>query len=291
MKFIFNKKIVYHIIFFSICQLSFLYAWHLYFVHYSYLYSTAVVRKIIIVSELTILGPLLFTKILDLSTKEKEKLFIDSRARFVGVILLMVDVLTILITFIKLPNNIHTLSRVVKIELMASVAAVSYISLFVTSYLFHLDLRKFSLKINVKTFFCIIIIFLSCFLPKFIFGLVNWNDYCIGITKNIPGTILRLIETLFYPAAIEEYFYRGVILSALLSFNMENWKANIIQATIFGLTHIFQNHSQGFSLQSAIFLTSTQIIFGYVFGKISLKTHSLMPSIILHALKDAFNAS
>lgn len=173
MKIIFNKKIVYHIIFFSICQLSFLYAWHLYFVHYSYLYGTAVVRKIIIVEELTILGPLLFTKILDLSTKEKEKLFIDSRARFVGVILLMVDVLTILIIFTKLPNNIHTLSRVGKIELMASVATVSYISLFVTSYLFHLDLRKFSLKINVKIFFCIIIIFLSYFLPKFIFGLVN----------------------------------------------------------------------------------------------------------------------
>lgn len=70
---------------------------------------------------------------------------------------------------------------------------------------------------------------------------------------------------------------------------MENWKANMIQATIFGLTHICENHSQGFSLQSAIFLTSAQVISGYVFGKISLKTHSLMPSIILHALIDASN--
>lgn len=288
MKSIFNKKILYHIIFFSICQFSFLYAWYLILVHGNYTYTVAAIEKIVVINELAILGLISFTKLLDLSIKEKDNLFIDNNSRFVGGILLIVEIPLIFVMFFKF-QSINTLSPLVKIKSIIFVATVLYMTLFATSYFFHLDLRKFSLKINAKTFFCILIIFLSYFLPRFIFGQVSWLNYYTEVTKSIPGTMLKLIGTFFYPAAIEEYLYRGVILSALLSFNMENWKANIIQATIFGLTHICENYNQGFNLQLAILFTSVQILLGYAFGKISLKTNSLMPGIILHVLIDTFN--
>lgn len=88
--------------------------------------------------------------------------------------------------------------------------------------------------------------------------------------------------------------FRGFLISGLLSFNMEKWKANIIQSVIFGLGHCFVvSKGLGFHISAlaAILHTSQQMMIGYVLGKIYLKTNSLLPGIILHGLLDGVSAT
>ena len=58
---------------------------------------------------------------------------------------------------------------------------------------------------------------------------------------------------------------------------------NIIQAIVFGLSHFVSYTEYGIW---GIFLTSSQILWGYLFGIVYMKSKSLIPSIIVHAFAD-----
>ncbi len=161
------------------------------------------------------------------------------------------------------------------------------IALISISYLCGIDLKKFSLNINIQVFFCIVLIFLCYFVPlNFISGTFDKIKYFNVYDKSLIREILNGFKNLIYPAAREEYLFRGLLISGLLYLNMDKWKVNIIQATIFGIVHISTNKSNGLGLTCAILATSAQILMGYLFGKVFFKTNSLLPGIILHMLID-----
>lgn len=271
-----SKKNIYQSVFFLACILSYWYAYSLISTKNDYI----VITKQTIAMSVGIFLAIVSTKLLDLSIKEKDKLVINKRSLLVWVSVFLIQRLFMFYIWNKIQN-------INKILLIVFIATTFFIILFVTSYFFRVDIKKFSLKINVKMFFSVVFIFLCFFLPyTFISGTIDNIRYYSVFDKNLLCQILDGLKNLIYPSAYEEYLFRGLLISGLLYFNIEKWKVNIIQATIFGLCHISANQSYGFSLKSSILLTSMQILMGYLFGKVFFKTNSLMPVIILHTLVD-----
>ncbi|NCD06273.1 MAG: CPBP family intramembrane metalloprotease, partial [Spirochaetia bacterium] len=103
--------------------------------------------------------------------------------------------------------------------------------------------------------------------------------------KNISFKYLiaNFIQHIYYPSIVEEVIFRGFLLSALLSFNIRSDKANIIQAIIFGFSHML-----GYKEITLIsfFIPFVQIFIGYLIGKMYLKNKSISSCIILHTLID-----
>jgi membrane protease YdiL (CAAX protease family) len=264
------KKHICQCVFFTICALSYCYGYSLIFT------DNTVLLKQTIAMIVGISLAIVATKSLDLIVKAKAKLFVNKLSLLVSIILIFINQLSIL--FIK--NNVSTINAIVLMNLLI-------ITLIAISYFFGIDLKKFSLNINIQMFFCVILIFICFFLPyTFISGTFDKIRYYSVYDKNLLRLLLNGLISLIYHAAYEEYLFRGLLISGLLYLNIEKWKINTIQATIFGLMHIYINQSYGISLKSAVFLTSIQISMGYIYGKIFFKTNSLMPVIILHTLID-----
>lgn len=99
--------------------------------------------------------------------------------------------------------------------------------------------------------------------------------------NNIKNFIFHLIYQCFYPGIFEETLYRGFLISGLKGLRLNENKCNVIQAVIFGASHV-----NSWGTGSSIFLlhTAVQAIIGYMFGKLYFKTKSLTPCIILHGL-------
>jgi membrane protease YdiL (CAAX protease family) len=99
-----------------------------------------------------------------------------------------------------------------------------------------LFVNKLSLLVSI------ILIFICFFLPyTFISGTFDKIRYYSVYDKNLLRLLLNGLISLIYHAAYEEYLFRGLLISGLLYLNIEKWKINIIQATIFGLMHIYQS--------------------------------------------------
>lgn len=77
----------------------------------------------------------------------------------------------------------------------------------------------------------------------------------------------------------------GLLISALKGYELKGWKINLIQSLLFGLSHFNIYISYGWL---SIFMVSTQIMLGYILGKLYLKTKTLTPCILLHAMIDMF---
>jgi len=105
------------------------------------------------------------------------------------------------------------------------------------------------------------------------------------VLKNISlkHFILNFIQHIYYPSIVEEILFRGFLLTALLSFNIRSDKANIIQAIVFGFSHLLGYKE--ITLLS-FFMPFVQIFIGYLIGKIYLKNKSISACIFLHALID-----
>lgn len=100
-----------------------------------------------------------------------------------------------------------------------------------------------------------------------------------------------IVKYLFYvlqiavlTAFFEETLCRGILLSALKGYEIVEWKANIIQAVTFGIPHFIRYLDKG--IIKALLITTSQIIVGYFFGKLYIKTRSITPAIIIHFLWD-----
>ena len=106
-----------------------------------------------------------------------------------------------------------------------------------------------------------------------------------------PISLLMVVFALWQPAFIEEFFFRGIIQGRLERILGQN-KAWIYGGILFGLIHLIFNYSiVGLDLVSSIIMCIGQIIGGWVFGIIYMKTRSLWPGMCAHFLTNSVLAS
>ncbi len=114
----------------------------------------------------------------------------------------------------------------------------------------------------------------------FIF-LVKSGTFAIGIPQlSLETTALFLIVVVTAPI-LEEMFFRFFALNFLmkkLKFNF--WFANAVQASLFALFHALVYGS--FLAMSSLFISAG--LFALVFGFLTYKRNSILPSIIAHAM-------
>jgi len=106
-----------------------------------------------------------------------------------------------------------------------------------------------------------------------------------------PMPVIMIIFALVWPAFFEEFLFRGVIQGRLERVIGQN-KAWIFSGILFGLAHVTTNYFiQGMDLVSGIFQLLGQIIAGWIYGILYMKTRSLYPGMLAHFLTDARLAS
>ncbi len=142
-------------------------------------------------------------------------------------------------------------------------------------YLFKIRLKDFNWSINLKSFLTVLLLFIPFILIK---------DMRILMENNRNFFYIRnFIQQVYYPGVVEEVIFRGYFLTGLLAYGVRKDKANVIQSIIFGLVHILGSKEISINV---ILSTSLQMFIGFILGKIYLRTKSLTPGIILHALID-----
>lgn len=117
---------------------------------------------------------------------------------------------------------------------------------------------------------------------------VQWWDY-------LPGRYNALLFAIFalLVGFVEETYFRGMILRALLV--RGPWLAAIISSILFGglhLLHLIEGQNLVATLSQAIWATAL----GFLFAAVALRTQSIVPLIVIHALMDfipflAFNGT
>lgn len=93
-----------------------------------------------------------------------------------------------------------------------------------------------------------------------------------------------ILKTVILVAFFEEFLCRGIFISALKGYQMEEWKINIMQAFLFGILHCVRYLDKGIWI--ALLITCYQTVIGYFLGKLYLKTKTLTPGILIHLLWD-----
>jgi membrane protease YdiL (CAAX protease family) len=106
-----------------------------------------------------------------------------------------------------------------------------------------------------------------------------------------PAPFIMIVFALVQPAFFEEFFFRGVIQGNLERFTGQN-RAWIYGGLLFGIAHVLPNYYVGgLDFFSGIILFITQVISGWIFGILYMKTRSLWPGIVAHFLTNATLAS
>ena len=99
-------------------------------------------------------------------------------------------------------------------------------------------------------------------------ALANWREV---------SPVLILLAMAVLPAAVEELFFRGYLLSALLGV-LRSWQAILASAALFGLFHVI------LSGMLAVERFVPSLLLGLVLGWVCWKTGSVWPGVLLHAL-------
>lgn len=103
-----------------------------------------------------------------------------------------------------------------------------------------------------------------------------------GYELNFSNITLTQLVFSLNPGIWEEFFYRGILMIALLRYTKSLKRAAVIQVVLFGLSHI-----KGADIQSLIDVVSV-IILGAGFTYATYKTRTLVTGILFHYLHDAF---
>ena len=102
-----------------------------------------------------------------------------------------------------------------------------------------------------------------------------WTDsYGEASSSIATGTVLGVISVAFVAPVVEEFIFRGLVMTRL-SRVMPGWLAVLLSAAVFGLCH------------GELVWFCYAFVLGAVFGFIDLRTGSILPSILGHM---AFNA-
>jgi membrane protease YdiL (CAAX protease family) len=159
---------------------------------------------------------------------------------------------------------------------------IFFISLVIISHLY-IKITSYNFNLTIKSLGFTLLLYIISYSPILFKANVGGN-----LIKNLDKIlqrpqffILDLAIDFIYPTFFEEYLFRGLLLSALLGFGVSILKANMIQAILFGLVHF--NYYPDWGLLCFI-PTIQQMLIGFILGKLYLKTKSLTPSIIFHAL-------
>lgn len=266
-----NKLVIYEILFIAICFGSL-------YVYYSYKLEEPVLLI------LSVILMLVLIKIFSKHLEDDKKIYENKKAiiLFFIIYIFMIIVGIGINKFFNLNNT--TVNQVKPIYIFLLQAGL--ISTIFLSYIFRISLMNYNWKISFKWVGIILVVYLANKLVLNIFVLKN-NTFSIINLLSIPFVAKFVLSTLYhclYPGLLEEVLYRGFLISGLKGLGIDNWKCNMIQAILFGITHVFAcgNYAWRFLLTTAY-----QILMGYVFGKIYFKTKSLTPCILLHGLLDA----
>lgn len=205
-----------------------------------------------------------------LLVKKREVKF-DKRLLY-GFMVILVGYLGIQLYFSVRYDNLVEIFTLNEIRLYYQLPLLLTLSL---AYLCKVKYRNLNWDVSIKELLLILLVFAPLLLVQ------NFDHL---LSRNVDFFYIRnFIQQLYYPSIVEEVLFRGLLLTGLLSVHIREDRANIIQAIAFGLIHLL-NHNE-ISIVS-ILLISLQTFIGYIFGKLYLKTKSLTPGIILHALID-----
>lgn len=108
-----------------------------------------------------------------------------------------------------------------------------------------------------------------------------------------PLPVWLVAYSLYQPAFFEELFFRGVLQGKLERALGQN-RAWILSGILFGLAHLSVNLFGPLwsgSVVAAVFLFMKQVISGWIFGLIYMKTRSLLPGMVVHFFADGRLAS
>ena len=147
--------------------------------------------------------------------------------------------------------------------------------------IFLLTAYIFKIKLDVKA--CSVKTIIVTLIIGTMFVYETIYESTIIMEPKLIDTSLYFIRLMFFPAFYEEVIYRSALFKGLKRFISDEHIINIIQSIIFGVGHF--THYANFGIWG-ILLTSSQILMGYLFGILYMKSRSLIPSIIVHALSD-----
>ena len=95
-----------------------------------------------------------------------------------------------------------------------------------------------------------------------------------GVMRQAPGLFPMVLLMAVMPAICEEIAFRGYILSGLRHLG-NRWRAIFISSLLFGLAHgVFQQ-------------SVTALLFGLILGYLAVKTRSLLPCVVFHAVHNS----
>ncbi|EQB87829.1 membrane protease YdiL (CAAX protease family) [Clostridium punense] len=153
---------------------------------------------------------------------------------------------------------------------------------------FFINIKKFNFKVSKQDIlivikcFIVVTIFKGAFGGKDLLRLISvYHKESTILVGNVIALLLNLVFGFIYPALVEEFLFRGLLISGLKGFHVNNEDANIIQAIAFGIIHLSYFTNQGFWGCMGI---SFHILTGYLLGKIYLKTSSITTCAIFHVV-------
>ena len=101
-----------------------------------------------------------------------------------------------------------------------------------------------------------------------------------------PLPVSNFLFAIYVTAFVEEFFFRAIIQGKLERALGQN-KAWFFGGILFALAHLVTNFFvKGFDVGPGILLLIGQIIAGWYFGIIYMKTRSLLPSFLMHYFMD-----
>ncbi len=101
-----------------------------------------------------------------------------------------------------------------------------------------------------------------------------------------PIPVSDLLFSLYVTAFVEEFFFRAIIQGKIERAVGQN-KAWFYSGILFGLAHLTTNiFVRGLDIGPGVFMLVGQIIAGWIFGIIYMKTRSLLPSFVAHYVTD-----
>ena len=148
----------------------------------------------------------------------------------------------------------------------------------------HLSFQPSYSRIMFYTIVCYSIFVLSEFIGSLIYG-----DFVFDISRVVPPNSYSILD--INPGLFEEIMFRGIIFTLLLSRFSKN-KTLYLSAFLFGIVHYANLLNDCNSVM--VLYTTAQALWafgmGVLWGYLVIKTNSIIPSIILHYLSNAFDS-
>jgi CAAX protease family protein len=109
------------------------------------------------------------------------------------------------------------------------------------------------------------------------------NMAYFGVSYPGIGRLLLFLATALLVGFVEESYFRGMILRALL--RRGPWQAVIISSLCFGILHLL-NLAGGANLAATLLQVVYAVAIGLMYAALALRTQTILPLIVTHGLTD-----